>query len=253
MRFQLLTGIYALALLTSACKTSGDIASGRDDQAAAIQTVENPALGTNDQSKDPKEISERLSMAEGELETIKANSNQEQDQLKNKIAELEKQNQTLQEELTKAKTPAPVATPPKGNQLWESALAAHKDDEHEKVIEALETLIASKPKNLFEASALLALTQYKLQAYNDSAITFNQIIDKYPKRKEAALAWFGQGCAFLKLKQKDSAQLIFGELIKRYPKSNEAGLAKKILAKKEKTPGSLFALTSHYPSLSGME
>jgi len=260
-----------LTLIMSSCKTSGDLASGRDQaENPEIQSIENPALSTQMSTSEPQDINKKLSMAEGELETLRAQTENEKEQLRIRISELEKQNQTLQEEMTK-NTPASVI-PPQNQQagakdpkntpaveeseaLWNAALEHHKNAAHDKVLSTLETLFSNHPKNKvqLESLILMGLTQYKTQAYNDAAITFNSVIDKFPKRKEVALAWFGQACAFAKLKQSDSSQLIFGELLKRYPKSTEAALTKKILSKKDKIPSNLFALSSNYPALAKIE
>ncbi len=247
----------------SACKTSGDIASHREfTDPTEIKTVENEAL-VDKRTKDPEVLVKELEMAQGELEVVKTNTHFEAERLKAKIAELEKQNQLIAEELNKTRAGEPPSSPVASTEtnsgssktgaaaLWEIASNDIKTEKFSQAISSLQEITKSysKDKIAFAAMANLALCQFKTAAFSEAAVTFNQMIDRFPKRKELALAWFGQASSFAQLKQLDDAKLIFEEVKSRYPKSNEAALAKKILKKTEKVPNDLFSLARNYPSI----
>ena len=83
--------------------------------------------------------------------------------------------------------------------------------------------------------------RYRLKEYKEAAVIFNQAIDRYAKRPELSLAWFGGGSALAALGQKEDSRLFFQEVVNRYPKSLEAGNARLILARKKKVPLDLAA------------
>jgi tol-pal system protein YbgF len=272
----------------NACRTSGDIASGRDDRyvdPTNVQTIDTPpsaAPGAATAQTSPEQLQTELAVARGDLENAKYASTQEETQLRARIAELEGENQRLNQELhggaptdgsstpntaastgvmSPVVTPAPGATSSSTRQkpievhgampeksgaplLWELAQNDLKAGRYDKALSPLSELAKTYPKDPLALYALLGagMAQYRLKQYSDAAVTFNQVIDKFPKKKETGIAWFGQGAAFVALKQSDDAKVLLEEVARRYPNSTEANAAKRMLKHKEKAPSDLFAI-----------
>lgn len=75
----------------------------------------------------------------------------------------------------------------------------------------------------------LGLLEYWNKKYNDALVYFSKIYTKYPKSSFAPGSLLYIGRSFKKLGKKDEAKATFEELIKKYPKKKQAESAKKEL------------------------
>jgi len=65
--------------------------------------------------------------------------------------------------------------------------------------------------------------------HKKAIITFQDFVDKYPKSKNIANAVYAQAESFLALNQKQEATVFFKDVIQRFPRAKEATLAKQRL------------------------
>jgi TolA-binding protein len=65
--------------------------------------------------------------------------------------------------------------------------------------------------------------------YKKAIIAFQEFADKYPKSKNIANAVYAQAESFLALNQKKEAEVFFKDVIQRFPRTKEASLARKRL------------------------
>lgn len=251
-----------LLLLSSAlisCRTSKDVSSGHDESNDPVKTVDNPELNSTPSGDG---LQRELAIAQGELEDLRNAAQRERESLNARIATLEQENQRLSTELAQAKAP-PAAPAPEveeesvvdakklsAEKLWESIRRELRSGEMKDAAAHLEIFakrFANGPRGL-SATLLLGMVQYRLQNYKDAAFTFNQAIDKYPKKSDLSMAWLGQGAAFLHMGQREDSLLFFEEVMRLYPKSAEAREAKVLIKKKSKAPADLFAVFSVWTS-----
>lgn len=257
LRFFVLVPVLSLVLIS--CRTSKDVSGGHDESNDPVKTVENPELNTVPSAEG---LQRELAIAQGELEDLRNAAQREREALNARIATLEQENQRLTGELQVAKAPpaAPIPEPEEessadakklsADKLWESIRRELRSGEMKEAAAHLEIFtkkFANGPRGL-TATLLLGLVQYRLQDYKAAAFTFNQAIDKYPKKSDLSMAWLGQGAAFLHMGQREDSQLFFEEVIRLYPKSPEAREAKVLIKKKSKAPADLFAVFSVWTS-----
>lgn len=260
--FQIVSLLGPIGLLSS-CITSGSVASGRDgyEDPTSVKTVENTQLDSGTNGDEASGLAREAAILKGELENSQVLSKQAEEKYLARIAELEGQNLLLSQQVQKLKTlepPTPTATVTTGpaksgvSLLWDSAVKAIRAERVEKAIVPLEEIVRTYPKDpqFFAALVNLGLAQYRNKDYSGSAQTFNQVIDKFAKRKEVPLAWLGQAAAFSQLQQLDDAKLLFEEIIKRYPGTLEAKFAKRVIQKKEKVPLDLFPFSKSHKAVS---
>lgn len=79
---------------------------------------------------------------------------------------------------------------------------------------------------------LIADTYYKEGSYEDAIIQYEEVLKKYPKSKVLPEALLKQGLSFIQLGGEQNigtSKLIFKQLMNKYPKSKEAALAKEKL------------------------
>ena len=70
---------------------------------------------------------------------------------------------------------------------------------------------------------------YREKWFERAILEYQTVIEKYPKGNKVPAAMLKQGMALQKIGEKPSARLIFEELINKYPKASEAAIAKKKL------------------------
>ena len=268
---------FAVVLGLSACVTSGDLASGRDNgdnyedptevqtldaaptgEVATPTTAEKPAPAPRAAPSAPR--SEEAAPV-GNVESLRRENavlSGQVEESRFRVTQLESENAKLKEELEKAKNavPPPAAVPPAlantgesagrtgAPLLWELARKDIAANRFKEAITPLEEILKSYPDDEHVPLATLALgmAHYNLEQYKDAALAFNKVIDRHPKTPGAAVAWFGQGACFFKLNQKDDSKLFYQEVLRRFPKSPAAKQASKWLEKKKGgAPGNLFA------------
>lgn len=93
--------------------------------------------------------------------------------------------------------------------------------------EVSENKKASK-KNREGATAYLGLIEYRSKNYESAKVYFSKVFSENPDSSYAPLALLNLGKTFTQLKSKDEASMTFDELISRFPKSKEAQEAQKL-------------------------
>jgi TolA-binding protein len=104
-----------------------------------------------------------------------------------------------------------------------------KDYEASKTI--LEKVLENKKlKKKDKAAAILTLglIEFKTQNYEEAKIYFSRIFTEMPDSHFAPAALLNLAKSFIQLKSKEEAKQTIDELIARFPKSKEAALAKKL-------------------------
>jgi len=86
-----------------------------------------------------------------------------------------------------------------------------------------------KSKNADNAQFWIGETFYREKWYDKAIVEYEKVIENYPKGNKVPASRLKQGFAFYNLKDKPNSRLIFKELIKKYPESNEAKIARKKL------------------------
>ena len=80
-----------------------------------------------------------------------------------------------------------------------------------------------------DAQFYLAECHFQRNQFSDAALSYQDVITKYPKSAKVPAAYLKQGISFSKVGQKAAAQARLNELIKKYPRSAEAARAKTFL------------------------
>jgi TolA-binding protein len=72
---------------------------------------------------------------------------------------------------------------------------------------------------------------FQLGDFANAVLSYQEVIDKYPKSTKYPDALFKRGAAFLKLGNKNAAKLSFQEVITKFPNSPFAQRAKSMMPK----------------------
>ena len=81
-------------------------------------------------------------------------------------------------------------------------------------------------ENADNARFWIADSYYLEKWFEKAILEYQKVIEKYPKGNKVSAALLKQGYAFASLGEKANARLILKELIKKYPKSREAAIAR---------------------------
>jgi TolA-binding protein len=242
-----LTPVFFFVL--NSCQTTGDLRKGRNAYHDPVVTEES---GPTSQSVGIDELERELAVTRGKLSESEELHRRESAALEERIQILEKQNNDLLAQIAQlqnqSSTPKPVEAGDSKQQdnslglLWNQAIKELNKGNFP-AAEQLFAEITKAPKGSknFYAHIGVAFSQYSAGNFKESAITFNDILDKFPKHKRIALAWFGQGASFDLMGQSKDSKLFYTEAARSAPLSKEGKLAALILAKKAKAPNDLFA------------
>ncbi len=112
--------------------------------------------------------------------------------------------------------------------LYDHALGLIKNGEFGKGRKALEEFAATYQEHRLMPNVFYwrGETFYAEKDYESAAITFQEVIDRYPGSPKASDALYKQGFCFLNLKDPVSAKAAFKLLLSKYPTSIAAGKAK---------------------------
>jgi TolA-binding protein len=247
--------LASVIFMVSACKTSGDLRSRRQGGNYRDPVVTEEA-GPKGPSHD--ELERELAITRGKLAESEELHRRDRLAFEERIKTLETQNNELLGQIAQVQGQAAAAGAPKVEAgsanasgfalLWNQALK----DVSQKNYEASESLFAEmlkggpKGDRAFYAFIGLAFSQYSSGRFKEAAITFNDVLDKFPKHKRLSLAWFGQGAAFEQIGQAKDSRLFYSEAARSSPQSREGKLAGQILAKKAKAPRDLFLAFPHW-------
>lgn len=115
-----------------------------------------------------------------------------------------------------------------------AGIAQYKEKDYEAAKSTLlETLEAKKVKKKDKEAAFFYLGQieYKDKNYEEAKVYFSKLFSENPDSTYGAQALLALGKSFLQLKSKDEAAQTFDELITRFPKSKEAQEGAKLKTK----------------------
>ena len=155
-------------------------------------------------------------------------------ELRAKVDRLEKE---------RAKAPAekpPAVVPPKASldeistpeEMYDYALGLIKNGDTRKGREVLNAFAAKYPDNRLMQNVFYwkGETFYVDKDYESAILSFQDVIDKYPRGEKAPDAMLKQGLSFQALNDKKNARILYELLLNKYPKSMAAEKARRNLA-----------------------
>ena len=83
-----------------------------------------------------------------------------------------------------------------------------------------------KSENADNAQFWIAEIYYREKWYEKAVLEYQKVIENYPKGNKLQAALLKQGFAFLEMDDKANARIILNELVKKYPSAPEAEAAK---------------------------
>ncbi len=135
-------------------------------------------------------------------------------------------------ETEEAKTPE-IKDPAKA---YEAAYASFKNKKYKEAREKFETFLKEFPKDKLAGNAQfwIAETYYAEEDYAGAIVEYDALLKNYPNSEKAPAALLKQGYSFIEMGDKKATRGIFEQLKEKYPKSKEAALAKKKLEEMSK-------------------
>ncbi|KPJ76803.1 MAG: hypothetical protein AMJ54_10365 [Deltaproteobacteria bacterium SG8_13] len=129
---------------------------------------------------------------------------------------------------------APVKTDDKTlteNDIYQLAKQAFDKGEYDSAREGFQELIERYPKskNADNAQFWIGEIYYREKWYEKAIVEYQKVVELYPKGNKIRSALLKQGYAFANIGDTANASLILKDLIRRYPDSNEATIAKRKL------------------------
>ena len=163
-------------------------------------------LGCVASSDQVKEIYERQTMLETQIESLSKDIQEMEKKRDQQITKIQKNIQQVYVKLNKRlskleKTSGPEETDSLGSPLVESP----------------------------DALYLKAESYYQEGRYADAILEFQRFIDTYPQDKRAPTSYLKQGLSLIKIGRKDEAKFFLETLIDKFPKSEEAKTAREKL------------------------
>jgi len=113
-------------------------------------------------------------------------------------------------------------------ELYESAKQAFDSGQFEVARDKFRQLLQKYPKskNADNAQFWIGEIYYREKWYEKAIMEYQKVIENYPDGNKVPSSLLKQGLAFFSLDEKANARLILQEMIKKYPASPEAKLAK---------------------------
>jgi tol-pal system protein YbgF len=186
----------------------------------------------------------KLDTASGQVQSL----NDSVDELKSRLAKLDKSIQDLQGQLQNVQNPPAAATPagttppstgpglagPAANQappLQEAFQAAVRDynaARYEVATGEFQDLIHYYPLDDLAGTAQFYLGEiaYRQQSYSDAVKSYNAVLEGFPGSPKAPAAQLRKGLALLQMNRKDAGITELRLLIKRHPQTPEAAQAR---------------------------
>ncbi len=126
---------------------------------------------------------------------------------------------------------APVQTKDVSMALYDSGINAFTSRNYASAQRSFSDFMKNYPNHSMtpEAQYHLAECYFQRNQFNDAALAYDTVINKYGKSSRTPSAYLKQGICFSKLKQPAAAKARLQELIKKYPNSPEAARAKSFL------------------------
>lgn len=120
--------------------------------------------------------------------------------------------------------------------LYGAAYASFKDKKYKEAREKFEAFMKEFPKDKLAGNAQfwIAETYYAEEDYAGAIVEYDALLKNYPNSEKAPGALLKQGYSFIEMGDKKAARGILEQLKEKYPKSKEAALAKKKLEETSK-------------------
>ena len=140
--------------------------------------------------------------------------------LDERVAQLEKSQADMIEQLKKIQEEGPAGDP---SELFDKAKAKFDSDDFEGAIDLLNQYLKSaKAKNVEGATFMRAEANYKLKNYKQAIVDYSKFPEKFTKSKKMPEALYKIGLSFESLGMNDDAKGFFQELVDKFPKSPQA-------------------------------
>lgn len=169
-----------------------------------------------------KEAGDRLSALEGQVKQLK---------------EGEKKPEETQEGQQGAEGPAAKSGAAGGKLAqYDAAYDAFRNNKFKDAREKFEAFIKEFPKDQLADNAhfWIAETYYGEKDFEGAILAYESFLKAYPNSPKVSAALLKQGLSFVEIGDKKTGKVIFDQLIERYPKSKEAELARKKLEELKK-------------------
>lgn len=112
---------------------------------------------------------------------------------------------------------------------YETALNTYKEKKYKEAREKFESFLKEYPKDKLAGNAQfwLAETYYAEEDYAGAIVEYDVLLKNYPTSDKTIGALLKQGYAFIEMGDKKAGKGILEQLVQKYPKAKEAELAKK--------------------------
>ncbi|MDP2277579.1 MAG: tol-pal system protein YbgF, partial [Nitrospirota bacterium] len=120
--------------------------------------------------------------------------------------------------------------------VYGAAYASFKDKKYKEAREKFEAFLKEFPKDKLAGNAQfwIAETYDAEEDYAGAIVEYDALLKNYPNSEKAPGALLKQGYSFIEMGDKKAARGILEQLKEKYPKSKEAALAKKKLEEMNK-------------------
>lgn len=121
---------------------------------------------------------------------------------------------------------------------YEAALNTYKEKKYKEAREKFESFLKEYPKDKLASNAQfwLAETYYAEEDYAGAIVEYDVLLKNHPTSDKAIGALLKQGYAFIEMGDKKAGKGILEQLVQKYPKAKEAEIAKKKIEEISKKP-----------------
>jgi tol-pal system protein YbgF len=155
-------------------------------------------------------------------------------ELKNQIAELEKEQQQLKEKLKQATKRKPkvetkvVEEAPPPDLLYKNALNAFRARRYQDAYDGFSRYVSLYPNEALAGNAQFWMGEslFAMGKYKEAILAYDKVPSLYPKNPKVPPALYKEGEAFYRLGDAKTAELLWKKLIRRFPKSPYAKKAR---------------------------
>jgi tol-pal system protein YbgF len=121
---------------------------------------------------------------------------------------------------------------------YEAAYNAFQNKRYKEAREKFEGFIKEFPKDQLSDNAYfwVAETLYNEKDFEGAILAYETVLKKYPNSDKVPSALLKQGRSFIEIGDRKTGKTILDQLMERYPKSKEAELAKKEIENLDKKP-----------------
>jgi len=171
-----------------------------------------------------KEIKDRLNALEGQTK-------QEKEPLKDQEGSEKYPAESQPDTQLKEEQPPKAIARADRIARYEAAYSEFKNKKYKEARDKFEAFVKEFPKDELTENAnfWIAETLYNEKDFEGAILTYETFLKKYPNSPKSPGALLKQGLSFMGIGDKKTGRVILEQLIERYPKSREAELAKKAI------------------------